>query len=147
MKVILLKDVKNYGIKNQIVEVSDGYARNYLFPNNLAVSASKDSISRLNNKIKKEQQIDEVKKVQLELFKQEIENLNIKFKLKVKNDKSFGVISLSQICDIIKKEYNLEIDKRKFEKHNNLNKLGIHYLKIKLSTSVIATLKVDVEGS
>lgn len=147
MKVILLKDVKNYGKKNEIVEVSDGYGKNYLIPKGFAILATKDDLSHLNVRLKKEEQKVSEDKVKIDLLKKEIEALNLNFQLKVKDGKPFGSISLSQICNRLNKEFNLSLDKRKFENHDNLNKLGLYYLKIKLDFKITATLKVQVEGT
>ncbi|QGS51392.1 50S ribosomal protein L9 [Spiroplasma tabanidicola] len=146
MKVILLQDVKNYGKKDQIVEVSDGYARNYLIPKKLAIVATKNDLSHLGVKLKKEQEKIDSQKREVEDLKTKIEANILNFGLKVKDNKSFGSISLSQICDRLKKEYAIDVDKRKFEKHDNLTDIGLHYLKIKLDFKIIATLKVQVEG-
>ncbi|ARU90911.1 50S ribosomal protein L9 [Spiroplasma clarkii] len=146
MKVILIKDVKNYGQKDQIVEVSDGYAANYLIPKGFAIKATKDDLSHLNVRLKKEEQEISGQKIKNDLLKKEIEAIELKFHLRVMDKKPFGTISLTQICDRLNKEFGLNIDKRKFVSHENLNKLGLHYLKIKLDFKVVATLKVLVEG-
>ncbi|WP_166507621.1 50S ribosomal protein L9 [Spiroplasma chinense] len=146
MKMILLKDVKNYGKKDDIVEVSDGYARNYLIPQKLAIVATKDDVSHLRVRQKKEEQATKEDVAKVEQFKKQIEDLNMSFALVVKNGKPFGSVSLTQICDRLKKEYNIDIDKRKFEKHDNLNKVGLYYLKIKLDHKIVATLKINIEG-
>ncbi|QBQ07225.1 50S ribosomal protein L9 [Spiroplasma gladiatoris] len=146
MKVILLQDVKNYGKKDQVVEVSDGYAKNYLIPKKLAILATKNDVSHLGVRLKKEQQIMDAKKNVVEQLKNQIESLILNFSLKVKSGKPFGSVSLSQICDRLKKEFSIDLDKRKFEKHDNLVEIGLHYLKIKLDFKIIATLKVQVEG-
>ncbi|QEH61224.1 50S ribosomal protein L9 [Spiroplasma chinense] len=144
--MILLKDVKNYGKKDDIVEVSDGYARNYLIPQKLAIVATKDDVSHLRVRQKKEEQATKEDVAKVEQFKKQIEDLNMSFALVVKNGKPFGSVSLTQICDRLKKEYNIDIDKRKFEKHDNLNKVGLYYLKIKLDHKIVATLKINIEG-
>ncbi|AGR40721.1 50S ribosomal protein L9 [Spiroplasma taiwanense] len=146
MKVILLNDVKNYGKKDEIVDVADGYAQNYLIPKKLAIIATKDDLSHLNVRKNKEEeekrkQFEEVKKV-----KEKIDLIQLNFKIKVKDNKTFGSISLIQIEDRLKKEFDLDIDKRKFEKHEALNKIGLFYLKIKLNFNLIAILKVLIEG-
>ncbi|AHI52366.1 50S ribosomal protein L9 [Spiroplasma culicicola] len=146
MKVILLQDVKNYGKKDQIVEVSDGYAKNYLIPKKLATIASQNQVSHLNVKLKNEKIETENKKHEVEKLKEQIEVLNLNFALTIKDNKPFGSVSLVQICDRLKKEHNIIIDKRKFEKHDNLNQIGLFYLKIKLDFKIVATLKVNVEG-
>ncbi|AOG59979.1 50S ribosomal protein L9 [Spiroplasma helicoides] len=146
MKVILLQDVKNYGKKNQIVEVSDGYAKNYLIPNKLAIYATKSDVDHLNVKLKKESQEKESLIKEQEKLKEKIESLILNFSLKVKDNKPFGAVSLTQVCDRMAKEHQIVLDKRKFEQHENLNKIGLFYLKVKLDFKIQATLKVQIEG-
>ncbi|AGR41728.1 50S ribosomal protein L9 [Spiroplasma diminutum] len=147
MKVILLVDVKNYGKKDEIVNVSDGYATNFLIPKGLAILATKDDVSHLNVRKRKEEEIKNEKQAEINSLKEKIESLQLNFKIKTKDGKPFGSVSLSQITDRIKKEFSFDLDKRKFEKHESLNKLGLFYLKIKLDFKVVATLKVFVEGT
>ncbi len=147
MKVILLSDVKNYGKKDDVVNVSDGYATNFLIPKGLAIVASKGDLSHLNVRKVKEEKIKEEKEIEVNNLKLKIEDIQLNFKIKTKDGKPFGSISLSQITDRIKKEFLIDLDKRKFEKHENINKLGLFYLKIKLDFKIIATLKVFVEGT
>ncbi|AUM62277.1 50S ribosomal protein L9 [Spiroplasma monobiae] len=147
MKVILLADVKNYGKKDQIVNVSDGYGANYLIPKGLAILATKDDVSHLNVRKRKEEELNKEKQNEINFLKERIEGLQLNFKIKTKDGRPFGSISLSQITERLKKEFSIELDKRKFEKHENINKLGLFYLKVKLEFKVMATLKVFVEGT
>ncbi|QHX36277.1 50S ribosomal protein L9 [Spiroplasma sp. BIUS-1] len=147
MKVILLADVKNYGKKDEIVNVSDGYAANYLIPKGLAILATKDDVSHLNVRKRKEEEISKEKQEKVNALKDKLESIQLNFKIKTKDGKPFGSVSLSQVTDRLKKEFSIDLDKRKFEKHENINKLGLFYLKIKLEFKIIATLKVFVEGT
>ena len=145
MKVILLKDVKKLGKKDQIVNVSDGYASNYLFPNRLAVPVTNKSKEILNKQQEDARIAEEnAKKAALELAKK-LENLEVLFSAKVgKDGKMFGSISLKQIEEEMLKQLNIQIDKRKFIDKGPLDSLGIYRLKIELHKGVVGTIKVHI---
>ena len=145
MKVILLNDVKKVGKKGQIVEVSDGYGSNFLIPNKLAVKATKTSLD-----IKQKQDEDmalkeEEKKQQAIILKDKLEKLTLELKAKTgKDGKMFGAISSKQIVEEYKKQFDIELDKRKFIDSSNISTLGYTKLKIELYKNVIATIIVHV---
>lgn len=146
MKVILLQDIKNYGKKDDIVEVSDGYARNFLFKKGMAILATKDDVSHLNVKKRKEEEIKNKKIEENKNLKKEIESITLNFKLSVMNGKVNGSVSLIQIEERMLKEFNIVVDKRKFSVHKPLKDLGLNYIKIRLDSVSEATLKVMIEG-
>ena len=112
LKVILLKDLKKQGKKDDIIEVSDGYARNYLIKNNLAVEVTKRSKEVLDRSIEKRQIEEENLINSLNEVKKMLEGKEISFKVKTgKEDKVFGVISSKQISDELKK-MGFDIDKK-----------------------------------
>lgn len=145
MKVIFVKDLKKQGKVNEIKEVSDGYAINYLIKNGYAVKYTKGSNERLNDDIKaralkEENDIKEATKI-----KEKIEKQNIIFNVKTgKNGKVFGNISTKQIEEKLK-ELGNDIDKKKIVLNTSLNSLGIHNVKIILHKKVEATLKVTLK--
>lgn len=145
MKVILLSDVKKVGKKGTVVEVSDGYGANYLIPNKLAVKVTKTSMD-----IKQKQDSDEAaRQAQLKqeaiVLKEKLETLTLELKAKTgKDGKMFGTISSKQIVEEYKKQFDIELDKRKFVDNNNISSLGYTKLKIELYKSVIATIIVHV---
>lgn len=142
MKVILLQDVKKQGKKDDIINVSDGYAKNFLIKNGLAVQATQTSTKRLAKEldIKKKQEeetIEEMKKIKDELKDKEI---TIKVKTGEK-DKVFGTVSSKQICDELKRlGYN--IDKKKIILAHPIDCLGTHIVKLQLHKKVEGEIKV-----
>ena len=145
MKVILLSDVKKVGKKGQIVEVSDGYGANFLIPNKLAVKATKTSIDIKNKQDDAAALKEEEKKQQAIVLKNDIEKLTLEIKAKGgKDGKMFGAVSTKQIVDEYKKQFNIELDKRKFVEANNISCFGYTKMKIELYKNVIATIIVHV---
>lgn len=145
MKVILLKDVKNVGKKDEIVEVSDGYGRNYLLRNKLAVLASEKAMEILSDQKKQQQQFLEEKKQEAIALKEKIEKIVLTFQIKSgKDGKLFGSVSTVKICELMQKQYNIALDKRKFIDKENITSLGTYDFKIELFKDVIATVKVKV---
>jgi len=144
MKVILLKDVKNVGKANQIVDVSDGYARNFLFRQKLAVpytDKSKDVLEQ-HHELEAIQQ-EEIKQEAIAL-KEEIEAITLEFSLKKGSDERvFGSISTKQIADEFTKKYNIKIDKRKIQS-DALSGLGYFKITISLHKDVDATITVHI---
>ena len=145
MKVILLQDVKKQGKKDQIINVSDGYAQNFLIKNGLAVQATETSTKRLSKEL-------EIKKQEEDLFIEECKKIKEKLKndeiiIKVKTgeqDKVFGNISSKQINEeLTKKGYN--IDKKKICIDNPIDTLGTHIVQIKLHKIVTAEIKVTLK--
>ena len=145
MKVILLKDVKKLGKKDAIVNVSDGYAANYLFPNKLAVAVS-DKSKEILAKQQEDARIAEenARKAASELAKQ-LESFEVLFTAKVgKDGKMFGSISLKQIEEAALSQLNIQIDKRKFIDKGPLDSLGIYRLRIELHKGVVGIVKVHI---
>ncbi len=145
MKVILIKDVKGKGNINDVIEVSDGYAKNYLIKEGFAIPTTPTNLAKLNVVLSEQKVQAAATKATLEALKATLEQLTLNFKLKVHDNKTFGSISLTQIEDRLAKEFNLKIDKKNFLDNNNLTSFGLHYLKIKLAPNLIATLKVMVD--
>ena len=145
MKVILLKDVKKLGKKDAIVNVSDGYAANYLFPNHLAVPVTDKSKEILNKQQEDARIAEENAKKQAQELAKKLENLEVLFSVKTgKEGKMFGSISLKQIEEEMVKQNGVEIDKRKFIDKGPLDSIGIYRLRIELHKGVIGIIKVHI---
>lgn len=145
MKVILLKDVKNVGKKDQTVEVSDGYASNFLFPRKLAVPVSKTSNQILANQKEQEKQLFEKNQAEARLISEKLESITLEFTLKSGNNgKCFGNVSLKQIEEQLLAKYSIQIDKRKFIDKGPLDSFGIYKLKIELFKGVVGVITVHI---
>ena len=145
MKVILKSDIKGVGKKDQIISANDGYARNYLFPKNLAVPADKENMAKLNSK----QKANEYKRgVELEEAKKladKISTLTLNIAIKAgENGKIFGSVTSKEISENLKSKYKIEVDKKKIELKEPIKTLGIFNVSIKLYEGVTAKLKVEI---
>ena len=142
MKVILLKDVKKQGKKDDIIDVSDGYARNYLIKNNLAVPVTKRSKEVLDIAIEKREIEEEALVKSLNEIKNKLENKEISFVVKTgKEDKVFGVVSSKQISEELKK-MGYDIDKKCIKIDGSISSLGTHEVIISLHKKVSFKIKV-----
>ena len=144
MKVIFLKDVKGQGKKDEIKEVKDGYAENFLIKNKYAIKYTEKSKEILNSQIQdrniKEQELIK----ECEEIKKKIENKEFTFKVKTgKEDKVFGSISSKQISDELNKE-GYKVDKKKIIIDGSISTLGTHIVKVELHPKVIANIKIKV---
>lgn len=145
MKVILKADIKGVGKKDEVINASDGYARNFLFPKNLAVEANETNMNKLkakedSNKYRKSQEKEEAQKIAEKMKK-------IMLRIEVKageNGKIFGGVSSKEIAENLEKQHNIKIDKKKVELKETIKTLGIHIVDIKLYEGVMGKLKVDV---
>lgn len=149
MKVILLQDVKKQGKKGQVIEVSDGYGRNYLIKNNLAKLADSSAMSQLNAEKQAKQRLAEEELQDAKELKEKIEDKKTVVKIYAKSGEDgrlFGTIPSKQIADELKKQYKLEIDRRKINLSQNLSSLGFHNVEVKLHPEVTATIRVNVEA-
>lgn len=145
MKVILTQDVKKVGKKGEIVNVADGYGKNFLIKNNLAVLATaygKEVIAK-NKEEARLQDLENRKKA--EELKATLENMTLEFKLSSgKDGKTFGSVSTKNVAEELLKKYDIKIDKRKFINARPIQALGYTNLKIELYKDVIATIKVHL---
>lgn len=145
MKVILKQDIKGVGKKDQIVNAADGYARNYLFPKNLAVPADTGNMNNLKAKnesiaFRKEEDLKEAKEIAEKLKK-----ITLKFRVKAgDNGKLFGGVTAKEISEALKKEYNISVDKKKILLSETIKNVGVTKVDLKLNEGVMATVSIMI---
>lgn len=145
MKVILLSDIKGVGKKDQVIEASDGYARNYLFPKKLAVEANNENMSKLKAKQNSNQFKKDTEKKQAEELAVKLNGIMLKVKVKAgENGKIFGGVTSKEIAEGLKRDYKIDIDKKKIILNETIKTLGIIVIDIKLFEGVMGKLKVDI---
>ena len=145
MEVILLADVKNVGKKNQTVNVSDGFAVNFLFKKKLAVPVTKKSVEILEEQKENARQADIKAREDALKLVETLKGITLEIEAKVgKDSKLFGSISLKQVEEELKAKHNITIDKRKFLDKGPLDVLGYHHLRIELYKGVVGTVNVHV---
>ncbi len=149
MKVILQQEVKKLGKKGDILEVSEGYARNYLIPQKLAIEATAATINAVKqqkaaNELKEQRANDEARVLASQLAK-----ISVKMPLKVgEGGKVFGSISAKDIAEAIQKQYDLAIDRRKIELKEAIKSLGAVKVTVRVHPEITGTIEVNViEGT
>lgn len=145
MKVILLEDVKSLGKKGQIVDVNDGYARNFILPKKLGLEATGKNLNDL--KLQKQNQ-EKVAQENLDAAKElakKIEAVKVEVKIKIgEGGRTFGSVSSKEIAVAAKEQLGLEIDKKKIQMKDAIKNLGTFTVPVKLHPKVTAELKVHV---
>ena len=145
MKVILTADVKGQGKKDQVVNVSDGYARNFLFPKKLAVEATADNVNtmKLQEKAKAAKLAEE--KAQAQAIAEQLKELTVRVVAKGGNGgRLFGAVTTKEVSDALKAQHNIEISKAKLVLDEPIKSFGGYELKAKLGHDVNAVVKVVV---
>lgn len=147
MKVILTQDIKGKGKKDQLVEVSDGYARNYLLPKGLAKEATNTNINIMNGKNDSEEHRRKVALEEAEATKARMEQVEVVLTAKAgENGKLFGSITSKDVSEALTMQHHIKIDKKKFVLPDGIKSLGTITVDVKIHQGVTGKLKVTVKG-
>ncbi len=145
MKVILLQDIKSLGKRGELVEASDGYARNYLLPRKLAKEANAQAMNEYKNAENSKQYKIATEKAQAEAAKKKLEGKVFRMTARAgQSGKLFGSITSKQVAEEIKKQYNIVVDKRKVVLECDIKEFGTYKAEVKLYTGISANIDVQV---
>ena len=146
MKVILLEDVKALGKKGQIVNVNDGYARNFILPKKLGVEANNKNLNDLKLKKANDEKIAQEQLEEAQELGKKIEAGKVELAIKVgEGGRTFGSVSTKEIAAAVKEQMGYDIDKKKIQMKEPVKSLGMHLIQVRLHTKVTAELKVSVQ--
>ncbi len=147
MKVILLADVKTKGRKDDIINVSDGYARNFLFPKGLAVEANSQTLNDVKNKKAKEARIAEEELAAAKELSEKIEKAQVTIKIRAgEGGRTFGSVTNKEISEAAHEQTGLDIDKKKIVLPEPIKAVGDYKVTVKLHPEVSASLSLKVEA-
>ena len=145
MKVILLEDVKGSGKKGDVVNVSDGYARNFLLPKKLAKEATSSAVHEIEAKKESKRLKEKELREKAQRLASGMEEMSVTVYAKTgESDRLFGSVSTADIAKALKKEYDIEVDKKKISLDEHIKVLGEYQAQVKLYSGVSANLKVII---
>jgi large subunit ribosomal protein L9 len=145
VKLLLISDVKSLGKKGDVVEVAEGYARNFLLPRNLAAEASKGALAALGEQKKAQERRDAQTLADAKALAQRLETSKLAVKAKAGgNGKLFGAVTNADVADAIHNALAVEIDKHKIEIKSQIKALGSFPVEVKLHKNVVAKATIDV---
>ena len=145
MKVILKDNIKGVGKKNEVINASDGYARNFLFPKNLAVEATPENMQKLNSQNQAKQYRKDQEKEQAQEIAKKLEKITVEIKVQAgENGKIFGSVSSKEIAESLEKQYKIIIDKKKIEVKEPIKVLGVKTVEARLFEGVIGKIKLNI---
>jgi large subunit ribosomal protein L9 len=146
VKVILLKDVRGSGVKGDVINVSDGYARNYLFPRGLATEATKANLNELKNKEKAEEKRREQAAQEAREIAEKLSDITLVIKAKSgENGKLFGSVTNKEIAQELKKQHKIAIDRKKIVLDEPIKQLSEMEVDVKLYPEISGKLRIRVE--
>ncbi len=147
MKVILTQDVKGQGKKDQVINVSDGYARNFLFPKKLAVPADSTALNDVKNKEAAKQHKIDVERQEAKDIAKKLESITVTFVYAAGPDKKlYGSVTTKDISEALAKTYKIDIDKRKITLNENIKSFGNFTADVKLYSDVTGKINILVKG-
>ncbi len=147
MKVVLFEDVKSLGKKDDIVEVSDGYARNFIFKKKLGAEATPKALNDLKLKKQNEEKVAAEKLAEAKALAADIANKSVEVSIKAGQDgRAFGAVSSKEISVAAKEQLDMDIDKKKLVLKEPIKAVGTYQVPLKLHPQVTAELKVIVKG-
>ncbi len=147
MKVILLQDVKGMGKKNDVVEVAEGYARNYLIPRGLAAEASTANLKQREQTIQSQTRKRQREEEQAQAIAQKIASLRLQIKVKAgEGGRLFGSVTSADIARELERQAGVTVDKRRIELEEPIKSVGTYQVPVKLHPGVQATVAVSVVG-
>ncbi|MCI8654728.1 MAG: 50S ribosomal protein L9 [Clostridia bacterium] len=145
MKVILKQDIKGVGRKNEVINASDGYARNFLFPKNLAIEANAENMNKLNMQNEAKQYKKDVEKEQAKEIAKKLETIILQIKVQAgENGKIFGSVSSKEITENLESQYKIRIDKKKVDLKEAIKTTGLKTVEVKLFEGVTGKIKINV---
>ncbi len=145
MKVILLQDIKSLGKRGELVEASDGYARNYLLPKKMAKEANAQAMNEYKNAENSKNYKIATQKAQAEADKKQLEGKVFRMTARAgQGGKLFGSITAKQVAEEIKKQYNISVDKRKVVLERDIKEFGTYKAEVKLFTGISANIDIQV---
>ena len=145
MQVSLLQDIKGVGKKDEIINASDGYARNFLLPKKMAVEADKNNLNKLNVKKENEKQRKQNELENAKEIAEKMKTITLKIKAKSgENGKIFGGITSKEVAENLKEQYNINVDKKKISIQETIKMLGNYFVEIKLHEGITAKLAISI---
>lgn len=146
MKVILLQDVKGTGKKDQIIEASDGYARNYLLPKKLAREATAEALNSIEKSKSADRHREEVKRQEAEKLARELKGKVVQLSVRGgENGKIYGSVTNDQIATALREQLKIDVDKRKIEVEEPIKNAGQAFINLKLMAGISTRLIVNVK--
>ena len=145
MKVILTQDIKSVGKKGQVLDASDGYARNFLLPKKLAVLADASNLNELKTKQEANKYKRDMTMANAKELAEKMKNFELVFKIKAgENGKTFGSVTAKDIANELNKKYFVEVDKKKVGLDDAIKTVGVYNIEIKLFEGINGILRVNV---